>query len=105
MSAEDYKKQCEFERNLKKGDKCLAYWTNCGRYYQTEVEVVAVNAKSYRVMIAKAIGGYPVGWKINIPNALNYDRWTWNNRLARPQEHKEVKHANGNRGNPKAQGN
>jgi len=82
MSAEDVKEQLEFEREVKPGDRCLSHWTNCGHYYQTEVEVVAVNAKSFRVMIAEAIDGYPVSWKINIPNFLNIDRWTWNNRLA-----------------------
>jgi len=82
LSADEVKKQLEFEREVKLGDKCLAHWMNCGHYYETEVEVVAVNAKSFRVMIAKAIEGYPVGWKINIPSFLNIDRWTWNNRLA-----------------------
>jgi len=82
MSAEDVKRQIQFEREVKVGDKCLAHWTNCGNYYETQVEVEAVNAKSFRVRIAKAIEGYPVGWKINVPNFLNIDRWTWNNRLA-----------------------
>ena len=82
MSAEDVRKQTQFEREVKVGDKAIAHWTNCGHYYETEVEVVAVNAKSFRVMIAKAIEGYPVGWKINVPSFLNIDRWTWNNRLA-----------------------
>ena len=82
MSADEVKEQLEFERNIKVGDKCLAHWTNYGNYYETQVEVEAVNAKSFRVRIAKAIEGYPVGWKINVPNFLNIDRWTWNNRLA-----------------------
>jgi len=82
MSADEVKEQLEFERNIKVGDKCLAHWTNCGNYYETQVEVEAVNAKSFRVRIAKAIEGYPLDWKINVPNFLNIDRWTWNNRLA-----------------------
>ena len=82
MSKEDVKNQISFERELKLGDRCLAHWTNCGHYYETEVEVVAVNVKSFRVRITKATDGYPVGHKLNIPNFLNIDRWTWNNRLA-----------------------
>jgi len=82
LSADEVRKQTQFEREVKLGDRAIAHWTNCGRYYETEVEVVAVNAKSFRVKIAEAIEGYPVGWKINIPNFLNIDRWTWNNRLA-----------------------
>ena len=85
MSAEDVNEQIRFEREVKVGDKAIAHWTNCGHYYETEVEVVAVNAKSFRVRIVKAIEGYPVGWKINVPSFLNIDRWTWNNRLA-PQQ-------------------
>ena len=82
MRADKVKEQLEFERDVKVGHKCLAHWTNCGNYYETQVEVEAVNAKSFRVRIARAIEGYPVGWKINVPNFLNIDRWTWNNRLA-----------------------
>jgi len=82
MSAEDVKRQIQFEREVEVGDKCLAHWTNCGNYYETQVEVEAVNAKNFRVRITKATDGYPVGHKLNIPNFLNIDRWTWNNRLA-----------------------
>jgi len=82
LSAEDVNEQIRFEREVKVGDKATAHWTNCGRYYETEVEVVAVNAKSFRVKIAREVEGYPVGWKINVPSFLNVDRWTWNNRLA-----------------------
>ena len=85
MSADEVKEQLKFEREVTPGDEAIAHWTNCGHYYETEVEVVAVNAKSFRVKIAKAIEGYPVGWTINVPNFLNIDRWTWNNRLA-PQQ-------------------
>ena len=85
MSAEKVKEQIQFEREVKLGDKAIAHWTNCGHYYETEVEVVAVNAKSFGVKIARAIEGYPVGWKINVPSFLNVNRWTWNNRLA-PQQ-------------------
>ncbi len=81
MSADEVKEQLEFERNIKVRDKCSAHWTGCGNYYETQVEVEAVNAKSFRVRITKAIDGYPVGHKLNIPNFLNIDRWTWNNRL------------------------
>ena len=81
MSAEKVKEQVQFEREVKVGDKCQAHWTNCGHYYGAEVEVVAVNSKSFGVKIAKAIEGYPVGWRINIPNFANSDRWSWNNRL------------------------
>ncbi len=82
MSADKVEKQIKFECEVKVGDRCLALWTNCGHYYETEVEVVTVNSKSFGVKIAKAIEGYPVGWKINIPNFANSARWTWNNRLA-----------------------
>jgi len=85
LSADEVKEQLKFEREVTPGDEAIAHWTNCGHYYETEVEVVAVNAKSFRVKIAKAIEGYPVGWTINVPNFLNIDRWTWNNRLA-PQQ-------------------
>ena len=81
MSAEDVRKQTQFEREVKLGDKAIAHWTNCGRYYETEVEVVTVNSKSFGVAIATAIEGYPVSWRINIPNFANSDRWSWNNRL------------------------
>ena len=81
MSAEKVKEQVQFECGVKVGDRCQALWTNSGRYYQTEVEVVAVNSKSFGVKIARAIEGYPVGWRINIPNFANSDRWSWNNRL------------------------
>lgn len=81
MSAEKVKEQVQFECEVKVGDRCQALWTNSGRYYQTEVEVVAVNSKSFGVKIATAIEGYPVGWRINIPNFANSDRWSWNNRL------------------------
>ena len=89
MSADEVKEQLEFERSLKVGDKCRAHWTNCGYYYGAEVEVEAINAKSFRVRITKATDGYPVGHKLNIPNFLNMNRWTWNNRLA-PLAVKEV---------------
>jgi len=79
------REQVQFEGGVKVGDRCQALWTNCGRYYETEVEVVAVNSKSFGVKISKAIEGYPVGWRINIPNFANSGRWTWNNRLA-PQQ-------------------
>ncbi|MBA7611208.1 hypothetical protein ES703_18427 [subsurface metagenome] len=82
MSAEDVKKQIQFEREVKVGDKCKAYWTNCGHYYGTEVEVEAINQKSFRVRVSQPTDGYPDGHKLNIPNFLNIDRWTWNNRLA-----------------------
>ena len=91
MSADEVKEQLEFERNIKVGDKCLALWTNSGHYYQTAVEVVTVNSKSFGVRIARAIEGYPMGWKINVPNFLNMDRWTWNNRLAPLQVEAGVK--------------
>jgi len=81
MSADEVKEQLEFERDVKVGDRCRAHWTNCGYYYETEAEIEAINAKSFRVRIAKATDGYPVGHKLNIPNFLNIDRWTWNNRL------------------------
>lgn len=81
MSEGKVQTQIQFECQVKVGDKCLALWTNSGRYYQTEVEVAAVNSKSFGVKIVKAIEGYPVGWKINIPNFANINRWTWNNRL------------------------
>ena len=71
-----------FEQGLKVGDKCLARWTNCGYFYQGEVEVVAINAKSFGVRLLKAVDGYPAGQRLNIPNLLNIDRWSWNNRLA-----------------------
>lgn len=86
MGAEEFKNQCEFERNLKKGDKCLAFWTNSYRYFKTEVEVVAINKLSYRVQVVKTVDGYPAGWKLNIPTATNYDRFTWNNRLGPLEE-------------------
>ena len=82
MSADEVKEQLEFERNIKVRDKCSAHWTNCGNYYETQVEIEAINAKSFRVRITRATDGYPVGHKLNIPNFLNIDRWTWNNRLA-----------------------
>ena len=82
MSADEVKEQLEFERSLKVGDRCKAYWTNCGSYYGTEVEVVAINQKSFRVRITKPATDYPAGQNLNIPNFLNVDRWTWNNRLA-----------------------
>ena len=89
---EDFEKLCEFERTLKVGDKCLAYWTNSGIYWRAEVKVLAINKKSYQVEIVGSLlpvrscyspdATYPVGHKLNIPNTLNYDRFTWNNRLA-----------------------
>lgn len=82
MSADDVKNQIKFERELKPGDGCLACWTNCGYYYQTEVEVVAINARSFGVRITKATDGYPAGQRLSIPNFLNTRRWSWNNRLA-----------------------
>jgi hypothetical protein len=86
MGADEFKKQCEFERTLKKGDRCQAYWTNSYRYFQTEVEVEAINKASYRVRVVNTVDGYPAGWKLNIPNALNYQRFTWNNRLGPLEE-------------------
>jgi len=82
MSAEDVKRQLQFEREAEVGNKSMARWTNCGHYYEAEVEIEAINAKSFRVRITRARDGYPVGHKLNIPNFLNVDRWTWNNRLA-----------------------
>ncbi len=82
MSAEDVKRQIQFEREVRVRDRAMAHWTNCGNYYETQVEIEAINAKSFRVRITKATDGYPVGHKLNIPNFLNIDRWTWNNRLA-----------------------
>ena len=82
MSVGDVKNQINFERELKSGDKCLACWTNCGYFYQGEVEVVAINVKSFRVKLLKPVDGYPTGQCLNIPNFLNSNRWSWNNRLA-----------------------
>ena len=76
------KEALNFERNIKVGDKCLALWTNCGNYYEGEVEVDAVNAKSFGVRLLKAVDGYPASQRLNIPNFLNTNRWSWNNRLA-----------------------
>jgi len=94
MSADEFKELCDFERKLKVGDKCLAYWTNSGIYWRAEVKVKAINKKSYQVeivgdVVPAGVSGmtYPVGQKLNIPNTLNYDRWTWNNRVA-PLEQK-----------------
>ena len=81
MSAEDVKMQLHLERIIKVGNKCMARWTNCGHYYEAEVEIEAINAKSFRARITRATDGYPVGHKLNIPNFLNVGRWTWNNRL------------------------
>ena len=82
MSVEDVKRQIQFEREVQVGDKRMAHWTNCGHYYEAEVEVEAINDKSVRVRITKATDGYPVGHKLNIPNFLNMHRWSWDNRLA-----------------------
>lgn len=83
MGAEGYKAQCQFERDVKVGDKCLASWTNSGNGYTTLVEVVSINQKSFGVKIVNGIKGYPAGWHLNIPNILNYKRWGWDNRLDR----------------------
>lgn len=85
MGAEEFIKQCRWEKELKVGDECLAFWTNSGNYYHAKVTVEAINQKSYRVRMAEEMDGYPFGWKLNIPSAANFDRWTWNNRLA-PKE-------------------
>lgn len=82
MGYEDIRKQCDFERGVSEGDRCIAFWTNSGYYYRTEVQVDKVNEKSFRVSIQKALDGYPVGWMINVPNFLNTKRWSWFNRLA-----------------------
>lgn len=82
MSGEKAQQQVQFECQVQKGDRAIAHWTNSGYYYQTEVEVVAVNSKSFGCKIVTPLEGYPVGWKINVPNFSNIDRWTWNNRLA-----------------------
>ena len=74
MSVEDAKKQIQFEREVKVGDKCQAHWTNSGCYYGAEVEVEAINARSFRVRIIQATDGYAVGHKLNIPNFLSIDR-------------------------------
>ena len=82
MSAEEYREAMCFERELKVGDRCLARWTNCGYCYEAEVEVVAINPKSYGVRITKDIDGYPAGHHLNIPGILNCKKWSWNNRLS-----------------------
>jgi hypothetical protein len=78
----DIRRVIEFENSLKVGDTCLAYWTNCGRYYDALVEVVSVNSKSFGVKVVNAIEGYPSGHRLNIPRFTNFNRWSWNNRLA-----------------------
>lgn len=78
----DVQKQIALERDINIGDMCRAFWTNCGHYYEAEVKLLVINAKSYQVEVTKAIDGYPVGKKLNVPSFLNTKRWTWNNRLA-----------------------
>jgi hypothetical protein len=82
MGAEEAKAQMDFERQVRVGKECMAYWTNSHRYYQTRVKVVAINKQSYRVEIIDPVEGYPKGWKLNIPKFTNYMRFTWNQRLA-----------------------
>lgn len=91
---ERIRKQCDFERELQLGDKCIAHWTSCGYTYSHQVEVVKLNQKSFGVKLLEDVpavsqigssqGGvdYPAGHMLNIPNFLNTNRWSWANRLS-----------------------
>jgi len=88
VSYTDIRKQCNFERQVQMGDKCVAFWTVSGFACKGHVEVVKENEKSWRVRLMEAVPGptgpddYPVNRLLNIPNFLNRARWNWANRLA-----------------------
>lgn len=71
-----------FEAGVSAGDRARARWTNSGHDYAAPVEVVAVNAKSFRVRLLEAIDGtgYPEGWKITVP-CTRAQAWSWRNCL------------------------
>jgi hypothetical protein len=89
VGAEEFKKQVEFERQIRVGKEYTALWTNSHAYWQAQVRVLAINKQSYRVEIISGPDPYPVGWKLNIPKATNYMRFTWNNRLVPLEEAKK----------------
>lgn len=69
-----------WEKDIKAGDIAIAKWTNCGNYYETEVEVVRVNKKSFGTLVKRPIGGYPIGHFLGIPRVLD-KKWSRWNRL------------------------
>lgn len=69
-----------WEKDIKAGEIAIAKWTNCGNYYETEVEVIRVNVKSFAVMVKRSIGDYYIGHMLNIPRALDC-KWSRWNRL------------------------
>lgn len=67
-----------WEKEVKVGDLVIAKWTNCGNYYETEVEVDKINEKSYVTLVKRPTGGYPVGHVIRVPRVQSRTWSRWN---------------------------
>jgi len=74
------------DQRVKVGMRSFVYWTNCNHYYRGEGKIAKVNAKTVLVELTKPVagdyGGYEVGRTISAPRALNYKKWSVNNRFA-----------------------
>lgn len=86
MQTFDLKKQMNFEKSIKIGDKVRIHWTNNYSVYAAEAIVSKINQNSVRAKITDAIlrGDkiiYPANHEIISPlcNLSTIDRWSHNN--------------------------
>ena len=74
----------QFEDRLTEGDVVEARWTNSHRYFTARADVVRINARTVRVVLAEDVGPYPVGHEIvceRVTQLLSQSgpRWSINN--------------------------
>ncbi|HEV8713754.1 MAG TPA: hypothetical protein VGX03_13120 [Candidatus Binatia bacterium] len=84
MTAEEFRRQVEFENGLVPGAVVEARWTNSYNFFVAPAEVVRVNRASLRVRLLRVVkvpgwSEYPAGHGIILPRVWTNERWSANN--------------------------